>query len=116
MSCFRNYCSYFNGLILILLMDLNVCSEETDGLPKQSVVPAPEAVESPETVVAAEEVHQVPMVTASKPKYRYGYTCLSVPFVWYIDKRVTLFCIYILSSLLSRLPRRLYMFAISVIH
>ncbi|XP_034710883.1 protein SGT1 homolog isoform X1 [Vitis riparia] len=48
-------------------------AEETDGLPKQSVVQAPEAVESPETVVAAEKVHQVPMVTASKPKYRHVY-------------------------------------------
>ncbi|CBI22624.3 protein SGT1 homolog isoform X2 [Vitis vinifera] len=57
-----------------LIKECEECiAEETDGLPKQSVVPAPEAVESPETVVAAEEVHQVPMVTASKPKYRHEY-------------------------------------------
>ena len=81
-------------------MDLNVCSEETDDISKQSVVEAlevvqaPETVVPPETVIAAKEVHQVPTVAASKPKYRYVYNCLSVPFFWHVGRRVTLFCLH----------------------
>ncbi len=54
-------------------------AEETDDISKQSVVEAlevvqaPETVVPPETVIAAKEVHQVPTVAASKPKYRHEF-------------------------------------------
>lgn len=100
-----NYCWYFNGLVLTLRMDLIVFSEETDDLTEQSVVEArPKAVESSETVVAAEEASHVPTVTASKPKYRYDYNCLPLTFVWHMDRRSTFYCVYIhISSVLLKL-------------